>query len=69
MSSKKQLRRKRQQQKAAKRQRFNPATAFILLVLALVLAIGVTAAILGGGDRPPAPWPGAVWSAEHGHWH
>jgi len=21
------------------------------------------------GDREEPPWPGAVWSDQHGHWH
>lgn len=67
MSSKKQLRRKRKQERAAKRKGFNPATAFILAVVGLVLLIGVVAAIKGGDPTPPRA--GQVWSAEHGHWH
>ena len=48
----------------------NPALAFALVIAAV---IGLT---LGGvmlfGDRSgpgDPPWPGAVWSPAHGHWH
>jgi hypothetical protein len=69
MSSKKQLRRKRRQEKAAARsQGFNPARAFILVVIVVFVLVGVIAT-LRGTDREPPPWPGAVWSEEHGHWH
>ena len=48
----------------------NPA---LLFVLAIGLAVLVTVAIsVTFGDRsgPGAPpWPGAVWSEAHGHWH
>jgi hypothetical protein len=67
MSSKKQLRRKRKQQRAEQRPGINPATAFILVVAVLVVLIGVVAVVKGGDPTPPRE--GAVWSAEHGHWH
>jgi hypothetical protein len=48
----------------------NPATLFILIVGAALLVIVVGALLLGGsaGAGEP-PWPGAVWSPSHGHWH
>lgn len=70
MSSKKQLRRKRQQQRAAERQHrkgVNPATLFILVTVAIFVIVGIVASLRG--PNPNAPWPGAVWSEEHGHWH
>jgi CHASE3 domain sensor protein len=68
MSSKKQLRRKRREQRAATRsRRINPAQALILVVVGLVIMIGVVALIVGQRAQPPRP--GMVWSPEHGHWH
>jgi hypothetical protein len=68
MSSKKQLRRKRQQQKAAQRRKgINPATVFIVVTVAVLVIVGIVASMRG--PDPRAPWPGAVWSEEHGHWH
>jgi hypothetical protein len=68
MSSKKQIRRKRREQRAATRSKgINPAKVFILVMVGLVVAIGVVALIVGGGSQPPRP--GMVWSPEHGHWH
>jgi hypothetical protein len=34
--------------------------------LALVLTVIVTVVFV---DREEPPWPGAVWSSPHGHWH
>lgn len=71
MSSKKQLRRKRrEQEQEGRRSRTNPAWIFILAI-ALSLAVLVGGYVLfsdrsGLGDPP---WPGAVWSDDHGHWH
>jgi hypothetical protein len=68
MSSKKQVRRKRREQRAAARGKgINPAKAFILVMVGLVVLIGVVALIAGRGAQPPRP--GMVWSQEHGHWH
>lgn len=66
MSSKKQRRQQRRRQDAEK-PRFNPATAFILAIVAALLVVGIAAAVIGSDPTPPRP--GAVWSAEHGHWH
>jgi hypothetical protein len=71
MSSKKQLRKKRQERRAAERQRrsgLNPATLFILATVAIVVIIGIVAS-LRGPDAGSPPRPGAVWSEAHGHWH
>lgn len=72
MSSKKARRRKRQanQEKEGGRGKLNSANIFILVMgLALVVII-VGAVVLGGsGATGDPPWPGAVWSASHGHWH
>ena len=66
MSSKKQ-RRRQAQRKEAEKPRFNPATLFMVLILAALLAVAFAAAIIdsdpGGGQ------PGQVWSPEHQHWH
>jgi hypothetical protein len=70
MSSKKQLRKKRQEQRAAERQRnrgVSPATLFIVVTVAIVVILGIVAALRG--PDPRAPWSGAVWSEAHGHWH
>lgn len=69
MSSKKARRRKRQEQRQRPRKR-NPATLFILGIALALLLLAVGALVFGnrsGAGDPP--WPGAVWSAEHGHWH
>lgn len=73
MSSKKAHRQQRREAERARteaRRGMNPALAFALVIAA---AIGLT---LGGvmlfGDRSgpgDPPWPGAVWSPAHGHWH
>lgn len=70
MSSKKKLRQKRREQNATQRRKgIDPGVAFILITAALVVVIGVVAALVGGPERGTPPRPGAVWSAEHGHWH
>jgi hypothetical protein len=68
MSSKKARRRKLQGQlQDQSRRRLSPTTLFILGIgLALVLTVIVTVVFV---DREEPPWPGAVWSAPHGHWH
>ena len=68
MSSKKQLRRERQQQQdTTPKPRFSPVSIFLLSIAALVLVAGVIGSLVGT-DREP-PWPGAMWSEAHGHWH
>lgn len=68
MSSKKARRRKLQEQaRDTGRKKLSPVTVFILGIgLALVLTV-VGALFFGVGGTPPGS--GAVWSAEHGHWH
>jgi hypothetical protein len=70
VSSKKQLRRERRQQEKTGKTgtKVNPAVLFVLSILAVVLILGSVAFFVRGESEPP-PWPGAVWSAEHGHWH
>ena len=70
MSSKKQLRRARRERAAQEKThgKWNPVTLFIVSIAALVLVLGVASFFLGEDHGPP-PWPGAVWSSLHGHWH
>ena len=68
MSSKKARRRKAQEQAQDRgRRTLSPALMFILGI-GLALALVVAGAVIFG-DRGEPPFPGAVWSAEHGHWH
>jgi len=73
MSSKKARRKKRQQQEEDRdrsRRSLGPVTLFLLGIGVAVLLTAVASVVLvdrsGRGDPP---WPGAVWSAAHGHWH
>jgi hypothetical protein len=68
MSSKKARRRKRQEQtQDPSRRTLSPVTIFILGIgLALVLT-AVGSVIFGNREEPP--FPGAVWSVQHDHWH
>lgn len=72
MSSKKQRRRKQREEEAKKGGGggMNPATRFIILI-AVILGFLVGGALLFGESNAPGdpPWPGAVWSEQHGHWH
>jgi len=71
MSSKKTRRRERQKQKQQGRSgRFNPATLFMVGIFVTIVLLVAGALVFGdrsAQDEPP--WPGAVWSAEHNHWH
>jgi hypothetical protein len=68
MASKKQLRRRqREQQQSSKKRKTNPALVFMIGIAAAIVVFGLAAFFLV--DSPEPPWPGAVWSAEHGHWH
>lgn len=73
MSSKKAHRReqrRRERQSNRRRGRLSPVTLFILGISAAVL-ITVAARLVFGDQsgRGAPPWPGAVWSQSHGHWH
>jgi hypothetical protein len=70
MSSKKQIRRQQRErsEEVKKRSRLNPATLFIFGVVAAVLVMGVFAFFFQSDANRP-PWPGAVWSPQHNHWH
>lgn len=70
MSSKKQLRRERRRQERQEKRRTkrNPATVFIVAIALALVAVGVFAFFVKG-DRGEPPFPGAVWSEAHGHWH
>ena len=67
MSSKKKLRRERQQKKDTTKPRLSPVSIFLLSIAALLLVVGVLGSLLGSNREPP--WPGAMWSEAHGHWH
>ena len=71
MSSKKQLRKRRQEEeKASPRSKVNPAVLFIAGIAVVVLGLVVGVAVSGGESGPgEPPFPGAVWSPAHGHWH
>lgn len=73
MSSKKQIRKKRQEKQEARKPgtRLKPPVVFALF-LAAVLVLGLAAYFLydpNEGAPGPPPRPGAVWSEAHGHWH
>ncbi len=69
MSTKKKLRQQRREKRSAERRKgVNPATVFILVTAVLIVILGVAVSLRGGSDAE-APWPGAVWSEAHGHWH
>jgi cell division protein FtsN len=71
MSSKKARRKqRREKQEAAQSSGRNPATLFMLGIAAVVVLTVVGALVFGVNSAPEdPPWPGAVWSADHGHWH
>lgn len=70
MSSKKQLRRVRREhtEEVKQHSKYNPATLFMVAVVGAVIVLGVFAFFFRSEADAP-PWPGAVWSPEHGHWH
>jgi len=71
MSSKKARRRERQEKSQdTERTRISPVTLFLLSIgVVLLLTVGVTVVLGDRSDRGDPPWPGAVWSAAHEHWH
>lgn len=72
MSSKKARRRKRRKKEKEERRgtKLNPAIVFMLgIAVAIVLTV-VWVWVFGDPSGPgEPPWPGAVWSPSHGHWH
>ena len=71
MSSKKARRRaRRKQEREERRSKLNPVTLMVLgMGLAILLTV-VGALVFGtGAGQGEPPWPGAVWSPSHGHWH
>ncbi len=71
MSSKKARRRKRREQDQERQGTgLSPVTIFILSIGVVMLLTVVVAVVFGDrSDRGERPWPGAVWSAAHEHWH
>lgn len=72
MSSKKARRRKRRNRgkKGRRSSKLNPAHVFTLSVAVAILLIVVGVLVFGDTSGPgEPPWPGAVWSPSHGHWH
>jgi hypothetical protein len=68
MSSKKARRRKLEERTQDRsRRRLSPVTLFILGIGLALLVTVVGSVVLGDRDEPP--FPGAVWSDQHGHWH
>lgn len=71
MSSRGKARRheRKAQQAAARRDARKGVRVLTMLVAAAVVLVAIAAVVFRDGSRPPPPRPGAVWSAEHGHWH
>ena len=72
MSSKKEIRRKQREREQERKERSgrNPALLFGLGIAgAILITIGAFIALGGPGGPGDPPWPGAVWSAAHDHWH
>jgi hypothetical protein len=72
LSSKKARRREQKQKKRdAQAGKRNPALVFTMVIAVAIILLVAGAMIFGNrSDGPGAPpWPGAVWSPEHGHWH
>jgi hypothetical protein len=73
MSSKKARHKERQhqeQEESRRRGRLSPATLFILTIgIALLATVVVALGFTDRSGRGAPPYPGAVWSEPHGHWH
>lgn len=72
MSSKKARRKQRreQNQEQAGRRSFSPVTIFLIGIgVALLLIVAASVAFSDRSSEGDPPFPGAVWSAAHDHWH
>jgi len=73
MSSKKarrKARQEREQEETRRAGRLSPTTLFMLGIGLALVAIYVGALVLGDrSGRGEPPYPGAIWSEPHGHWH
>jgi hypothetical protein len=71
MSSKKARRKERQQREQESREsQANPVRLFMLAIgVAVLLTIVAAIFFVDRSDRGEPPWPGAIWSPAHGHWH
>ena len=71
MSSKKARRRERrkQEEEEGRRSGLNPVTVFIVSIALAILLMTAGVMLFGGSGPGEPPWPGAVWSSSHGHWH
>jgi hypothetical protein len=69
MSTKKQLRRERleQDRKRGEERKRNPVPLFLWSIAVVLLMAGAIGFLVRGNREPP--WPGAVWSEAHRHWH
>lgn len=70
VSSRGKARRQRvQAQKAAVRRGSRRGVRLVTLLMVGAIVVVIAAAVLLREEGSAAPRPGAVWSAEHGHWH
>jgi hypothetical protein len=69
MSTKKQHRRERLEQERLRTEerKRNPLPIFLWSIAVVLLVAGAIGFVVRQ-DREP-PWPGAVWSEAHQHWH
>jgi hypothetical protein len=71
MSSKKARRRKgHEQDQDGSGKRLSPVALFFLIIgLAMLVTVVGALVFRDRSDRGAPPWPGAVWSGAHEHWH